>query len=133
MISETSKVKTIKFGLFESSWWFWYLLSKCTNHEEDFFKFCVFFRNFFQTLPSKLVNKVPSLAPAHNRTTTRRNFDHLHFFQPMKSQLLHFSWSVVLWLFERSEWTWSKFRRMLGRRSFRTNSNGLGLQPSIPD
>ena len=56
-----------------------------------------------------------SMHPADMRTTARRNFDHLHFFQPMKSQLLYFSWSVVLWLFERSECTWSKFRRTVVR------------------
>jgi hypothetical protein len=38
----------------------------------------------------------------------RQNLDHLHFFQPMTSQLLYISWSSVLQLVERV-FRWLKF------------------------
>ena len=53
----------------------------------------------------------------------RRNFDILHFFRPMTSQFLYFSWFAVL-----SGWKkwWSKFRRTPIRLSYGMNLNGLG-------
>ena len=60
-------------------------------------------------------------------TAVRRNLNHLHFCQPMTSQLLNFSWSSVLWLVESSLDGW-KYHRTLVHWSYETNIDSLGFK-----
>ena len=78
----------------------------------------------------KNLKRPSKIFPQHKRTSVSQYdfFDHLHFFQPMTSQLLNISWSAVLRLIggNLSKFCLTVVHWRYGR--YLNKINGLGLR-----